>query len=1060
MAYNIGQIVRLRADPNRQGAITEILPSIGGVRKYRVFHSSGYFGEYFEDQLDLAPTRAVSDLASTLLQGGLSSSDEFRARITAARLSTPQTDSLYSLYAARIQHIPFQFKPLLRFLRADRPRLLIADEVGVGKTIEAGLILRELQARQEVENVLIVCPKALVLKWKFEMERFDEDFRPLSPEILQYCIKETNLDGVWPSQYARSIVHLELLQNAQYISIKRQIERQKKRERKQKILKKKSLNQFPRGLKDLNPPPHFSLVIFDEAHHLRNPATYSHEIAKFLCKESEAVILLTATPVHLGSKNLHTLLNLLRPDVLPDFTVFQQMMEPNTHLINSMRHIRTRSPEQNWQNESLSTIKRAMNTVWGKQVLRNDPIAVEWTERLSRPGEIDEGERIRLLRDLEELLPLSHLINRTRRRDIQQFQFTTREPHTVEVPFTQPQKEFYEALIDFRRQVLNLKYDERVIRLITNTVERQASSCLPALIPMLDNFIRTGRFSSEEVTDDLELDEDTPELPSSLVDMARGLRNQADNIPSDDDPKLKQLTKIISGVLRVSRPKKVLVFSYFLHTLTYLEKELARAGYRVSRITGKTQEEDRHKLRKRFRSPNEAPEAIDILLSSEVGCEGLDYEFCDCLVNYDIPWNPMKIEQRIGRIDRFGQKSDKVLIYNFITPGTVEERIFYRCYKRLKIFRNTIGDLEEVLGQTVRDLQRLAYNPALTIEQAEEKARQMADNVIRRADEQRRLEEESESLLGLDRAFTEEIDTLIGEGRFVAQNDLAQMVNLYVEQDKIGGKIMPDRQKPGRHHRLRLNKEARAVISDNASVQDRYDRSTVKFKRWLNGNKPTLSITYDQETALEHRDTTFITPVHPLAKAAAAYWKDISTPLGARLRVRHSTLTVGWHFFILYLWEAVGVQSEVKLRAFAWDINQNKLSEDVSANLLGLFERASGIQQIRFTTKANLQQCIDTVEEVANKERLEAVRLLNQRNEHLLARRLATLEGYYRNQLARVAEELKQSTNERRQRMKQSEKSRIESDFERKKTEMEQKRDSDIVSERIAMGILQIEKGS
>ena len=95
--------------------------------------------------------------------------DDFRARITAERLSNPQADSLYSLDAARIQFIPFQFKPLLRFLRADQPRLLIADEVGVGKTIEAGLILREMQTRQDVENVLIVCPKALVFKWRTEM---------------------------------------------------------------------------------------------------------------------------------------------------------------------------------------------------------------------------------------------------------------------------------------------------------------------------------------------------------------------------------------------------------------------------------------------------------------------------------------------------------------------------------------------------------------------------------------------------------------------------------------------------------------------------------------------------------------------------------------------------------------------------------------------------------------------------------------------------------------------------------------------------------------------------
>ena len=104
-------------------------------------------------------------------------------------------------------------------------------------------------------------------------------------------------------------------------------------------------------------------------------------------------------------------------------------------------------------------------------------------------------------------------------------------------------------------------------------------------------------------------------------------------------------------------------------------------------ITGKVQDEEREALRNRFRLPRTDPDAIDILLSSEVGCEGLDYEFCDRMVNYDIPWNPMRIEQRIGRIDRFGQRSEKVLIYNFVTPGTVEERIFFRCFERIGVFR-------------------------------------------------------------------------------------------------------------------------------------------------------------------------------------------------------------------------------------------------------------------------------------------------------------------------------------------------------------------------------------
>ncbi len=118
-------------------------------------------------------------------------------RLTAARLSHPEVDTLY---AARVQHIPFQFKPLLRLLRADQPRLLIADEVGVGKTIAAGLILKELQTRQRLDSVLIVCPKALVPKWRAEMRRFDEDFRPLAVNELRYCLDEAHLDGTWPAQ--------------------------------------------------------------------------------------------------------------------------------------------------------------------------------------------------------------------------------------------------------------------------------------------------------------------------------------------------------------------------------------------------------------------------------------------------------------------------------------------------------------------------------------------------------------------------------------------------------------------------------------------------------------------------------------------------------------------------------------------------------------------------------------------------------------------------------------------------------------------------------------------
>lgn len=1038
MPFELGQMVELKADPNRKGPVIEELPPVGGINRYRVFHSAGSTQDYFENQLIPSITPLTStDLANAFQSGEFTSTDEFRARITAERLSNPQVDSLYSLHAARIQFIPFQFKPLLRFLRADQPRLLIADEVGVGKTIEAGLILREMQTRQDVENILIVCPKALVRKWQAEMKRFDEEFHPISPENLRYCIDETHLNGEWPARYARGIVSLELLRQGNYLDGKRP--------------DGTDITPVKPVFLSLDPSPRFSLVIFDEAHHLRNRESNSHSAARFLCDVSEAVLFLSATPLHLGSENLYTLLNLLRPDVLQDLAVYQQMMEPNAHLIRAMRHVRTRIPKENWQSESSSALTDAVNTEWGQRALLNDPRIVEWRDRLSNQTELESEERIRCLRDLEETQTFAHLMNRTRRRDIGDF--ALREPHTEEVPFTSAQMTFYEALIEFRQQVLSLEHDPFVVRLITVNFESQVASCLPALVPMLDNFVRTGQFTTTEFTDDLENEYDV-HLPASLVDRAMELRNLASNLPPVD-PKLEHLKKIIGRVLSESRPKKVLIFSYFLHTLDYLRINLAKMKIRVGVITGKTDDEERQTLMRRFRLPHDSPEAIDILLSSEVGFEGLDYEFCDCLVNYDIPWNPMKIEQRIGRIDRFGQQSDKVHIYNFITPGTVEERIIFRCFERLDIFRNTVGDNEEILADLTKELEKITYETSLSPEQAEERTLQLSDNALRMVEEQRRLEENSEALLGLEQSFIEEVDSLIKEGRFVSPDDLAHMIKHYVEQDSVGGGFTVSSRKPV-YHQLRLNESARAAVLSHVNSLNYYDRTTADFKRWLGGGEPRLTLTYDRQTALEQRDLPFITPIHPLSKVAIDFWKNISKPLVAKLLIKDSELRAGSYFFVLELWETVAARTEVQLKTFAWDVCRQEMSTEASS-LLAKFERASDLQDLNPIQEFDFHHCLEIVDEYANIIRLDEVEKLKQRNDRLLNRQLASLRGYYDNRLSRVGTELEQSTNKRIRIMRRSEKNRIEYEFNRKQREIEIQRKCDILAKRIAIGLIHVQ---
>ena len=280
-AFTLGTMVSLRADPSRAGPIIGELPTVGGRRRFKVFHSPTSIKDYFEDQLQIVEPTAEPDWGSLVASGEFVGPAEFRARLTAIRLDNPQTDNIYSLRSARIQFIPFQFKPLLRLLRADRPRLLIADDVGVGKTIEAGLILKELSTRQALARVLVVCPKALTAKWRAEMRRFDENFRILDARTLRYCLNETHVEGEWPAEYSRAIVHYELFRMEQYLTGSGDRGRR-------------------HGFLELEPPPRFDLVIADEAHHLRTPGTGSHQLIERLCLTSEAVLMLSATPVQVS----------------------------------------------------------------------------------------------------------------------------------------------------------------------------------------------------------------------------------------------------------------------------------------------------------------------------------------------------------------------------------------------------------------------------------------------------------------------------------------------------------------------------------------------------------------------------------------------------------------------------------------------------------------------------------------------------------------------------------------------------------------------------------------
>ena len=255
-----GQIVSLKSNAEIKGAVIAVLPG-EPENRYQVF---------INNEMHLYYASQLQPEDSPKKEPPMLTPEALHACLTALQIRFPGLANLYSLNAARIDFVPYQFRPVLKFIRSDRPRLLIADSVGVGKTIEAGLILRELQARRDIRSVLIICPRPLVAenKWRNEMKRFEERFEHLDGKNLRYCIQETDLDGEWPDRFKNAILPYSLFDEA----LLHGQSAKHKRRGKRKI-----------GLLDLDPPPRFDLVIVDEAHHIRNTDTFKHKGVRFFC---------------------------------------------------------------------------------------------------------------------------------------------------------------------------------------------------------------------------------------------------------------------------------------------------------------------------------------------------------------------------------------------------------------------------------------------------------------------------------------------------------------------------------------------------------------------------------------------------------------------------------------------------------------------------------------------------------------------------------------------------------------------------------------------------------
>lgn len=1013
-----GDAVQLRSDAARQGMIRGPAAFYAGMQYWTVFWGGAHGTRNHPDD-DLIPLSGELS-AGELLGGAMAGYGEFQRTITLQRLGRdqPLRNNIFAFNASRTRFFPYQFKPLLKFLESSKHRILICDEVGLGKTIEAGLILLELRARQAMRLVLVVCPANLRPKWRFELrQRFGEDFRILAAKDVHAFLDDYEENP--ERAELNGIVSLESLRT----------------------------ERVRRRLEELAPA--FDLVIMDEAHHVRNFATAQREAVEHLATDAQAMVMLTATPVHLGAENLFSLLNLLDPDDFPEVETAESRFQDNEHIVRAQSAISRTPPDYP---DALRHLGIAKSSDWFASSTLLHSVIARIESGAASAIENEQGHRSRILgmqQDLAELNLLGHILTRTRKRDVHQ-DVAQRRARAVEVVLSEPEQHLYDAVTaliqreaeDFERPSQNLLW-----RL--NTPQRRLASSVQGMA----EFYREGTYapSTEELDDDDGVGGPLPEVSSATsAELEASIRRLVAEWPPDGpDAKYDHLSAVLRELPNTGRPQKVLIFASFKHTVRYLLRRLSAEGFGVRAISGDVPIGDRPAIIDAFRESDD----VQILVSSRVGSEGLDFQFCSTLVNYDLPWNPMEVEQRIGRLDRIGQLSPSIAIINLWTQGTVEARILRRLYDRIGIFERSVGDLEAILGETSGELQgdilRAALNPA----EMDEATERIARVIERRRTEIESLEASAASFVGVDAFFDEEVAAIRTRRRYITGEQLRMFVMDFIRNHAPRTRLDYDLSQ--NRGTFSPDEELRQFLRKSGRIGD-----ALNIAAAVGGSLP---VTFDNQIAFSEPRIEFISVLHPLVQAIAEYHlADSRVRRAFQLRCTSEQLKPGHYFFFVYRLALVAARPANTLSAvFLTDSFLEACDEDEAEILLGeMVERGGSVEEAVLVSPEVGEQAATRAEVIFLGRRNATVERERVENNGFVDKRLASLRSYYGKAIQKKAELLgraiSEKTHERYQRMLKGTLMKLTAEYESKTEELERLRSVSAEHHEVAMGIVEI----
>lgn len=524
-------------------------------------------------------------LAVAATQNG-ASVQSYRLQLMAHRLDlVAGFDDLLALDSIDFTPFDYQIRAARTALRRFRGRGLLSDEVGLGKTIEAGLVLKEYLVRQMVQRVLILTPPGLVEQWREEL-------------TMKFAIPDfvTSNDGDFRALGAEAWTHFPL------------------------VIASLATARRPEHRKVITAEP-YDLVIVDEAHHLKNRASVSWKLVNELQKQF--ILLLTATPVQNSLNELYNLVTVLKPGQLKSPREFQREF-----------------------------------------VVRGDP-------RLPK----NRGR----LRDL-----LSDVMVRHSRGQIT-LQLPPRRAHTVQLQLHGDERQLYDAVASLSRRMIGDEQVTSAHRFGMRTLLHEAGSSAAATVGTLRSLAKVKKLASYK---------------KELLELAKTAEKVESSAKAD------ALRKLLEAQARGGGQQgKVLVFTQFRATLELLANRLEEWGIDFALYHGSLTSKQKNQAIEDFH--REKP----VLLSTEAAGEGRNLQFCRALVNFDLPWNPLRIEQRVGRIHRVGQ-TEAVDIFNLAAQGTIEEYVLDILDRKLNMFELVIGEMDMILGQMAdeRDFEEIVID--------------------------------------------------------------------------------------------------------------------------------------------------------------------------------------------------------------------------------------------------------------------------------------------------------------------------------------------------------------